>query len=162
MSQMTPPVVLSEDTTIESLTRERGDAAARLEPGEQAQLDRQVVATQIQMLYANLGTAFGGQILGTLLVAWTVYDTFPLWTVALWFVLSMANQVSRLVLLRQYRRAAPDAASAPRCQTCALPLPAGVARCGDCIVHAPPFPACSGVRRCGCSSARKRRNSRSC
>jgi signal transduction histidine kinase len=114
MSPMTPPVVLPEDTTIESLTRERGDAAARLEPGEQAQLDRQVVATQIQMLYANLGTAFGGQILGTLLVAWTVYDTSPLWTVALWFVLSMANQVSRLVLLRQYRRAAPDAASAPR------------------------------------------------
>ena len=114
MSALPPPVVLSEDTTIESLTRERGDAAARLAPAEQAELDREVVATQIQMLYANLGTAFGGQILGTLLVAWTVYDAAPLWTVLLWFVASIANQLSRLTLLRSYRRTAPDAASAPR------------------------------------------------
>ena len=114
MSALPPPVVLAEDTTIESLTRERGDAAARLAPAEQAELDREVVATQIQMLYANLGTAFGGQILGTLLVAWTVYDSAPLWTVTLWFVASIANQLSRLMLLRSYRRTAPDAASAPR------------------------------------------------
>ena len=30
----------------------------------------------------------------------------------------------------------------PRCRTCALPVPAGVSQCGDCIKHPPPFDAC--------------------
>lgn len=30
----------------------------------------------------------------------------------------------------------------PRCATCALPLPAGVAQCGECVRHAPPLDAC--------------------
>jgi len=30
----------------------------------------------------------------------------------------------------------------PRCRTCALPLPAGVAQCGACIRHPPPLDAC--------------------
>ncbi len=29
-----------------------------------------------------------------------------------------------------------------RCQTCALPVPAGVRRCGECLVHPPPLEAC--------------------
>jgi hypothetical protein len=37
------------------------------------------------MLYANLRTAFGGQMLGALLLALTMYTAFPLLTVALWF-----------------------------------------------------------------------------
>jgi two-component system, sensor histidine kinase len=110
----TPAPVATEKTTIESLTRERGDAVARLDPAEQAMLDKQVRATQIEMLYANLGTAFGGQMLGTLLVALTVYAEFPLWAVALWAFASIANQVSRLLLLRLYNRAAPSADDAPR------------------------------------------------
>jgi ComF family protein len=30
----------------------------------------------------------------------------------------------------------------PRCTTCALPVPAGVARCGACVVQAPPLDRC--------------------
>jgi signal transduction histidine kinase len=107
-------IAVPEKTTIESLTRERGDAAARLDALEQALLDKQVRATQIDMLYANLRTAFGGQVLGTVLVAITMYTAFPLMTVALWFAASVANQISRLVLLRMYNRAAPNADDAPR------------------------------------------------
>ncbi|WP_374339286.1 hybrid sensor histidine kinase/response regulator [Methyloversatilis sp.] len=114
MNEALAQTVRPAETTIESLTRERGDAAARLEAAEQALLDREVVATQIRMLYANLGTAFGGQLLGTLLVAWTVYDAASPWVVALWFIASIANQLSRLFLLRRYRATEPDAASAPR------------------------------------------------
>jgi signal transduction histidine kinase len=109
-----PDIPVPEKTTIESLTRERGDAAARLDALEQALLDKQVRATQIDMLYANLRTAFGGQMLGTVLVAITMYTAFPLMTVALWFAASVANQISRLVLLRLYNRAAPNADDAPR------------------------------------------------
>jgi ComF family protein len=29
-----------------------------------------------------------------------------------------------------------------RCATCALPMPAGVAQCGDCILHPPPLDGC--------------------
>ena len=105
---------IPEKTTIESLTRERGDALARLDPAEQAALDKQVRATQIDMLYANLRTAFGGQMLGALLLALTMYTAFPLLTVALWFAASAANQISRLVLLRLYNRARPTADDAPR------------------------------------------------
>lgn len=109
-----PGIPVPEKTTIESLTRERGDAAALLDAREQSLLDKQVRATQIDMLYANLRTAFGGQVLGTVLVAITMYTAFPLVTVALWFAASVANQISRLVLLRMYNRAAPDADDAPR------------------------------------------------
>ncbi|AOF80720.1 his Kinase A domain protein [Methyloversatilis sp. RAC08] len=109
-----PGTTVPEKTTIESLTRERGDAAARLDALEQALLDKQVRATQIDMLYANLRTAFGGQVLGTVLVAITMYTAFPLMTVAIWFAASVANQISRLVLLRMYNRAAPNADDAPR------------------------------------------------
>ena len=109
-----PGIPVPEKTTIESLTRERGDAAALLDAREQSLLDKQVRATQIDMLYANLRTAFGGQMLGTVLVAITMYTAFPLVTVALWFAASVANQISRLVLLRMYNRAAPDADDAPR------------------------------------------------
>ncbi|GAA4337062.1 ComF family protein [Variovorax defluvii] len=31
---------------------------------------------------------------------------------------------------------------APRCRTCALPLPAGVAQCGECVLDPPPLDAC--------------------
>jgi signal transduction histidine kinase/CheY-like chemotaxis protein len=103
-----------EKTTIESLTRERGDATARLDPAEQALLDKRVRATQVDMLFANLRTAFGGQMLGSLLVAIAMYNAFPLTTVALWFAASTANQVSRLFLLRLYNKANPDADEAPR------------------------------------------------
>jgi signal transduction histidine kinase len=109
-----PGIPVPEKTTIESLTRERGDAAALLDAREQSLLDKQVRATQIDMLYANLRTAFGGQVLGTVLVAITMYTAFPVVTVALWFAASVANQISRLVLLRMYNRAAPDADDAPR------------------------------------------------
>ncbi len=109
-----PPLPPVEKTTIESLTSERGDAAARLDPAEQAALDSQVRATQIEMLYANLGTAFGGQVLGTVLVTLTVFSRFPLWSVALWFIASIANQISRLVLLRLYNRTGPAANDAGR------------------------------------------------
>jgi hypothetical protein len=105
---------LPEKATIESLTRERGDALARLDPAEQATLDKQVRATQINMLYANLRTAFGGQMLGALLLALTMYTAFPLLTVVLWFSASAANQISRLFLLRLYNRARPTADDAPR------------------------------------------------
>jgi len=30
----------------------------------------------------------------------------------------------------------------PRCQTCALPVPAGVTRCGQCVLEPPPLDAC--------------------
>ena len=30
----------------------------------------------------------------------------------------------------------------PRCQTCALPVPTGIARCGACILQPPPLDAC--------------------
>lgn len=30
----------------------------------------------------------------------------------------------------------------PRCTTCALPVPAGVTRCGGCVTHAPPLDQC--------------------
>ena len=30
----------------------------------------------------------------------------------------------------------------PRCLTCALPLPAGVKQCGECLKHPPPLDAC--------------------
>lgn len=30
----------------------------------------------------------------------------------------------------------------PRCQTCALPVPAGISRCGACLKSAPPLDAC--------------------
>lgn len=32
-----------------------------------------------------------------------------------------------------------------RCQTCALPVPAGVVRCGACLKHPPPLDACLAV-----------------
>ncbi|HEY9194147.1 MAG TPA: hybrid sensor histidine kinase/response regulator [Methyloversatilis sp.] len=114
MSALPTPLPVEKKTTIESLTSERGDAAARLDPAEQAVLDGQVRATQIEMLYANLGTAFGGQVLGTVLVTLTVFSRFPPWPVALWFVASIANQISRLVLLRLYNRTRPDANDAER------------------------------------------------
>ncbi len=30
----------------------------------------------------------------------------------------------------------------PRCRTCALPVPGGMARCGDCVLHPPPLDQC--------------------
>ena len=31
---------------------------------------------------------------------------------------------------------------APRCRSCALPVPAGVSQCGECVAHPPPLDAC--------------------
>jgi ComF family protein len=41
------------------------------------------------------------------------------------------------------------AAPTPRCTTCALPVPAGVARCGACLREPPPFDRCLVATRYG-------------
>lgn len=94
-------------TTIESLTQAGGEAADLLEATERAGLLQRVRGAQIHMLYRNLGTAFGGQLLGALLVAWTMKDTFPALHVWLWVFASIGNQLARLWLLRAYNRASP-------------------------------------------------------